>query len=203
MKVERSRFLLLTTALAAASAVGIMATGCTVTSKDKGTTTPPVTTVDSGGTDGGGDAYYPDGGDGGACHDDTGDAPTCTGASPGCGAACEHYLPNYKKAVARDIISCLIGLPTCEGTGVEAQMATCVQLALGKACDDTTATGFCTPIAESCASDGGTAALDLDICTGLAKGLNATGRTAFTTCVTKGTAGYCIASPTTCVVTLE
>src|SRR4051794_38722437 len=100
MKVDRTRFLLLTTALSAATAVGVMATGCTVTSTDKGTVTPP-TTEDSGGGDGGYDAYYPDASDSSACLDDTGAAPSCAAANATCTVACERYLTNYTKGVAR------------------------------------------------------------------------------------------------------
>jgi len=202
MKVDRSRFLLLTTALAAASAVGVMATGCTVTSTDKGTTTP-TPGVDGSTADTGTDAYVADGGDGGACLDDTGGAASCTGISTSCAAACEPYLANYKSGVARDIISCLNSLPTCEGTGAETQIANCVQLALAKTCDDPSATTFCTPMAESCGADGGTTGLELTACVGVAKGLNATGRAAFTTCVTEGTAGYCATAPSVCVGSVE
>ncbi|HSO38718.1 MAG TPA: hypothetical protein VLT33_39585 [Labilithrix sp.] len=204
MKVDRSRFLLLTTALAAASAVGVMATGCTVTSTDKGTTTPP-SGVDSGGAadDGGADAYYTDGGDGGACLDDTGETPTCAAVNASCTAACQHYLPNYKKGVARSIIGCIAALPTCEGVDAQAEVSNCVQIALGKACADNTATDFCTPISESCGADAGKAALDLQVCTDVATGLNSSGRAAFTTCITEGTAGYCKLDPTSCVELIE
>ncbi len=41
-------------------------------------------------------------------------------------------------------------------------------------------------------------------CQDLAIGLNATGRTAFTSCVTEGqTGGYCTADPGACIDTLE
>lgn len=205
MRVDRSRFLLLTAALAAASAVGVMATGCTVTSTDKGTTTPtptPTPDVDSSTPDSGTDtdAYVAtDGGDGGACLGDTGGAASCSGVSTSCAATCAPYLANYKVGVARDIISCLDTLPTCEGTDAEAKIANCVKLALAKTCDDSTATDFCAPMAESCGTASGTAAAELEACVGVAKGLNATGRAVFTQCVTEGTAGYCGANPSVCV----
>lgn len=201
MKVDRSRFLLLTTALAAASAVGVMATGCTVTSTDKGTTPTPA--VDGSVADTGTDAYTTDGGDGAACLDDTGGAASCSGISTSCAAACEPYLANYKSGVARDIISCLNSLPTCEGTQAEVQIANCVKLALAKTCDDASATAFCAPMAESCGADGGTVGLEQAECVGVAKGLNATGRAAFTTCVTEGTPGYCRTAPSLCVGSVE
>ena len=205
MKVDRSRFLLLTTALAAASAVGVMATGCTVNSTDKGTTTPtPTPGVDGSVPDSGTDAYTnPDGGEGGACLDDSGGAASCSGVSTSCAATCAPYLANYKSGVARDIISCLTTLPTCEGTDAEAQISNCVQLALAKSCEDLTATEFCAPMAESCGIAGANASTELEACVGVAKGLNATGRAVFTQCVTEGTAGYCKTNPSVCVGSVE
>ena len=113
---------------------------------------------------------------------------------------CAHYLPNYKKGVARAITECIIKLPTCEGA--TAEVANCVQNALAKACPDSTAVGFCSPIVESCKGDGGDAGvapLDIGECTDMATGLNSAGRAAFTSCVTEGTAGYCKASPSSCI----
>ena len=205
MKVDRNRFLMLTTALAAATAVGAMVTGCTVTSTDKGT--PPITDCKNASCDAGNDAYVSEAGDGGdasACLTDDGVAPTCEGLDVSCQAACAGYLANYKKGVARDITACLLKLPTCEGASTE--IASCVQGALGRACDDPSTTSFCTPFVMSCGGDGGDGgpqSLDLGECKDVATGLNSAGRAAFTSCVTEGTAGYCIASPTSCIDAIE
>jgi hypothetical protein len=177
-----------------------MATGCTIKSADPGT--PVVPTPDSGGgadAYGGGDGYSSDGG---ACLTDDGVAPTCAGANTSCTAACERFIPNYKKGVARAITDCIIALPTCEGA--ETEITACVQSALSKTCDDPSAGTFCSPVVESCLADGGTnSSLDLAQCTDLARGLNETGREAFTTCITDESTGYCKADPSTCFSTLK
>jgi hypothetical protein len=210
MNVDRARFLLLTTALSAATAVAVSATGCSATSdtKDGGTTnTTPDT--DSGTADSSTDAYAADGDtDGGACLDDTGLAATCDGVPADCSTICEHYLPTFKKGVARAITGCLVKLPTCEGAQVE--IANCVQNALGQACPDPTAEDYCNPLSEACGGadggDAGMSTLPRADCIDLAAGLNDTGRTAFTTCITEGAdagAGYCIADPNTCIDAIE
>jgi hypothetical protein len=203
MNVDRTRFLLLTSALSAATAVAAVASGCTVNNTDKSTTPA----VDSGiETDGASaDAWVaPDAGDAeaAACLDDKGESPSCAAVDASCSTACQHYLPNFKKGVARSIISCLSGLPTCEGAGTA--IANCVQLALAASCQDTTATDFCTPVVESCKpTDGGTSPLDITECVDLVTGLNSTGRASFTTCVTEGTPGYCGPTPSACIDSLE
>lgn len=210
MKVDRSRFLLLTTALSAATAVAITA-GCTVKSSDNGssgTTTPP--TEAGSPYDSSPDAYATDGDtDGGSCLDDTGSAPDCTAQTgTACTTVCQHYLPNYKKGVARSIADCLKLLPSCEGA--DNAILACVQTALGAACQDPTAEGYCGPLADACNSDAGTDAgaaspLEKQDCVDLANGLNSTGRAAFTTCITEGmtTAGYCTSDPTSCIDQIE
>ena len=180
MNVDRARFLLLTTALSAATAVAISASGCSATSdtKDSGTTEPTPTT-DSGTDAYTADAYTGDSSteDGGACLDDTGLAPTCEGAALNCSTICEHYIPTFKQGVGRAIADCIIKLPTCEGA--QAEIANCVQNALGAACPDPTAEGFCAPLSTACGAadggDAGAAALPLADCNDLATGLNTRG----------------------------
>lgn len=210
MNVDRARFLLLTTALSAATAVALSATGCSATSdtKDGGTTnTTP-------GTDAGTDAYTADAytGDsstedgGGACLDDTGLAPTCEGAALDCSTICQHYIPTFKKGVGRAITDCIIKLPTCEGAQVE--IANCVQIALAEACPDPTAEGYCVPLSTACGDadggDAGASTLPVSDCIDLASGLNAAGRTAFSSCINDNQgASYCVADPNTCIDTIE
>ena len=209
MNVDRARFLLLTTALSAATAVAMSASGCTVANetKDGGTTDPNPTTDSGSGTDATTDAYTADGAtDGGACLDDTGLAPTCEGAALDCATICQHYIPTYKNGVGRAIADCIVKLPTCEGAQVE--IANCVQNALGAACPNPTAEGYCVPLSTACGAadggDAGAAALPVADCIDLATGLNATGRTAFTACLNDNMdAGYCVANPNTCIDTIE
>lgn len=209
MNVDKARFLLLTTALSAATAVALSASGCTVKNDatDAGTTNPDPTVDSGGGTDSGADGYTYDSSteDGGACLDDTGLAPTCEGAAADCSTICQHYIPTFKNGVGRAIAECIIKLPTCEGADVA--IANCVQNALGAACPDPTAEDFCQPLSNACdgdAGDGGAGSLPLSDCNDLATGLNATGRTAFAACIndTQG-ANYCVADPNTCIETIE
>jgi hypothetical protein len=209
MNVDRARFLLLTTALSAATAVALSASGCTVKNDatDAGTTNPNPTT-DSGTDAYTADAYTGDSSteDGGACLDDTGLAASCDGVPADCSTICQHYLPTFKKGVARSITACLVKLPTCEGAQVE--IANCVQNALGAACPDPTAEGYCGPLSTTCGDadggDAGMATLPVADCIDLASGLNDQGRAAFTACINDGMgAGYCVADPNTCIDTIE
>ena len=209
MNVDRARFLLLTTALSAATAVAMSATGCSATSE----TTDGGATQTTPGTDSGTDAYTADAytgdsstEDAGACLNDTGLAATCEGAPLDCATICEHYLPTFTKGVARAITACIIALPTC--AGADAAIANCVQNALGAACPDPAAEGYCLPLSNACGDgdggDAGAATLPLADCIDLAQGLNTQGRTAFTACINDGMgAGYCVADPNTCIDTIE
>ena len=209
MNVDRARFLLLTTALSAATAVAMSASGCSATSdtKDSGTT-EPLPGVDSGTDAYAADAYTGDSSteDAGACLNDTGLAPTCEGAALNCATICEHYIPTFTKGVGRAITGCIIKLPSC--AGADAEIANCVQNALGAACPDPTAEGYCAPLSSACGDadggDAGVAALPLADCIDLAQGLNTQGRTAFTACINNGMgAGYCVPDPNTCIDSIE
>lgn len=203
MNVDRARFLLLTTALSAATAVAASASGCsaTNTATDGGTTTP----VDSGGADGyAADAFSGDSSveDGGACLDDTGLAPTCEGAALNCATLCAHYIPIFKNGVGRAITECIIKLPTCDGADVA--LAKCVDDALAQVCPDPTAEGFCAPLATACGpgdgGDGGVGSLPLAKCNPVAAGLNTQGRKELEACLNDGMdAGYCVADPDICI----
>ena len=206
MNVDRARFLLLTTALSAATAVAASASGCSATSdtKDSGTTAP--TPVDSGA-----DSYTADGAtgdssteDGGACLDDTGLAPTCEGAALDCASLCAHYIPIFKNGVGRAITECILKLPTCAGADVA--LAKCVDDALAQVCPDPTAEDFCTPLATACGpgdgGDGGAGSLPLATCNPVAAGLNTQGRTELEACLKDNTdagASYCTADPDICI----
>jgi hypothetical protein len=212
MNVDRARFLLLTTALSAATAVAMSATGCSATSdtKDGGSSSGTTPETDSGtGTDATTDAYSSDAStDSGACLDDTGLAPTCEGAALNCATICQHFIPTYKNAVGRAITECIVALPSCEGIGTDTLIAECVQKGLAAACPDPTAEGYCAPLSTACGDadggDAGAAALPLPDCITLATGLNATGRTAFSACINNSMgANYCVADPITCVDTLK
>ena len=210
MKVDRARFLLLTTALSAATAVAMSATGCTIKSDaaDAGPSTNTPTGDGGSDTDGGADAaadgYASDSSteDGGACLDDTGLAPTCEGANTSCTATCEHYLTTFKKGVARAITGCIIALPSCEGGSLE--ITNCVQNALAQACPDPTAEGFCEPLATTCNGDGSATTFSKSDCTDVATGLSQAGRTQLADCVQEGQGvNYCTPDPTSCIDDIE
>ena len=204
MIVDRARFLLLTTALSAATAVAASASGCSATSDTKDSGTTQTIPVDSGADGYTADAYTGDSSteDGGACLDDTGLAPTCEGAALDCSSICTHYIPIFKKGVGRAITECIIKLPTCESADVA--LAKCVDDALAAVCPDPTAEDFCAPLSTACGpgdgGDGGVGSLPLAKCNPLAAGLNAQGRTEFKACLNDGMdAGYCVADPDICI----
>ncbi len=214
MKVDKTRFLLLTGALAAATVVGVGTTsGCTTTS----TSTDGGTTGDSGpGTDSGGD----DGstGDSGACLGDTAStpAPDAEGgggidcSANGCDLQCASASANFRAGVAEEIQKCLLKLSACEDNA--AGINGCIEDAVGKACTDSSATTFCTPLVTACGgggeggadastADGGASqtVFDQNNCEALATALSADGRTALKTCVDEGIAGNCTADPGFCI----
>jgi len=210
MNVDKARFLLLTTAISAATAVALSASGCTVQEKDKDTGSSGNTPTDSGG--GGADATTDgsttdsstqdggDGGDGGACLTDDGVAPTCSDAGTGytCEDACGRYGVNFKKGLARSIKDCFYKLPTCEGADVDKQA--CVDTAARAACADPTAVTYCATLYCSTSTNPGT--LQKDDCEAVAKLLSTTGRTNFTTCITEA-GGACSATAELCLDAIQ
>jgi hypothetical protein len=210
MKVDRTRFLLLTTALSAATAVGAMATGCSITNTTTDAGTTPGTTDGGVDTDATADAAYVDGGDGGdggACLGDEGLPPSCATASASCATVCADVATNYKNAVGRAIVDCLLALPTCESALND--RAACFQAALGRACSDTTAATECTPIVAACdvdggaVGDGGTSVIAQTECVDLLTGLNATGRATFTTCTQEIGPGTCSSTANLCIGSMQ
>ncbi len=208
MKVDRTRFLLLTGTISTATALAMAgASGCTVVSKSDGSdaSTTPATTDDGGST-------TPSANDGGGAKGDAGTTSDCLGsggddggaldcsalAANGCDIACEGYATNFKPEVAKAIADCLLLLPSCEGD-FDAMQA-CTTAALAKACDDATAKTFCAPIASACGkNDGGAADIDSSTCEALAKGLSTEGRGSFLSCVDEGTPGYCTPDSSYCL----
>lgn len=201
MNVDKAHFLLLTAALSAATAVAGAASGCSATSdaKDGGATSP--TQEDGGQTDAGSDGSTSDGStaDGGACLDDTGPAPTCTGAAdPTCKTVCDSLTASYKNGVARAIGDCILQLPSCEGP--PDLFDACVYGALAKACPDPTAEGYCTPLSTACVEDGGATTLTNAACVKVAQALTPAGRTSFESCIHGNTPDttVCVADPLRC-----
>lgn len=209
MKVDRARFLLLTGAIGAATALALTgASGCTVVQKTSGSdgggsTSNPETDSGSSTTDGGGTTVKDDAGTTtsdclGSGSSDAGALDCSTLAANGCDVYCDTYATNFKPAIAKAIADCLVKLPTCEG-GMDAMKA-CTDAALAKACDDPSAKTFCTPVASECAkNDAGAEGLTQSSCEGLAKGLSEQGRTDFLSCIDEGSPGYCTYASAFCV----
>lgn len=206
MNVDKARFLLLTTAISAATAVALSASGCTVQSKDKDTgssgNTPPVD--GGGGTDAPSDGYVADSSDAGdgsvACLGDDGMGPVCSDAGTGytCEDACTKYGVNFKKAIARSIKDCFYKLPTCEGA--TAQRLACVDNAAQAACPDPTTEAFCAPL--YCATSTAMGTLQKADCAAVGKLLSTAGRTAFTTCINEA-GGGCNALAEVCLDSIQ
>jgi hypothetical protein len=214
MKVDRTKFLLLTGALSAATTVALMSTsGCTTTSAttDGGATQP---TGDSG----------PDSTteDGGACLGDSvvegGDAASYDCSQSTCATDCTNVQGAYRAGIAQDAVQCILALPTCESGGAEARK--CAEDALAKACDDAAATSLCTKLVADCtapsdagydadastADAGSGAAFDQASCVALVRALSDEARTTFTSCVTEGAGagnGFCKTDPVTCLDALR
>ena len=212
MKIERSRFLVLTAAMAAASAASY---ACTVTNNtaadgggggggdagggDGSSGSDGSSALDGGGSDGGGS----DGGAGDsatACNDNVidGGASSCSSLGPdsgldgGCGADprangfCTALQTNLKPAIAEMAIQCFKIAPACEG------IDDCLTTALAAACADPTAAAACQSMQTACDDAGVEAGTGLDAgtfasdCAQIVSGLTAAGRAAFATCYDQG-----------------
>jgi hypothetical protein len=216
MKIDKSRFLLLTTSLAAtATALAVATVACnstsTSTDNDSG---PPTTTPEAGGggdggkTDGGGeqclgtDGTAPmcsptgeGGGDEDAGADDAGDGGTAATVAK-CQFECQTASSTFKTGVAVAINACLdkaVADPTVEGACAGA-LPGCATEAIGKACDDDTAAAFCTENLAQCGGGGddagtdggGASGITQDKCVAVAKALSGEGRTSLSTCISEG-----------------
>ncbi len=203
MKIDKNRFLLLTTTIAAtaAAALVVSATGCntvnTVNNDGPGNGVPP--TDDAGPTDD--DAGADDAGDhdgGPACLGNTGAAPVCGPAEEGedaggfakCAYECDKFNATFKTDIAKSINDCLdlaFDGPTFEGCADAAP--TCVETAIAQACDDTEAEPFCTTLLAGC-SDAG-ASVTQEQCTAVARALSEEGKTTLQSCVVESGCGDC------------
>jgi hypothetical protein len=218
MKVDRARFLTLTGALSAATGLAFG----TMSACSSSNTVMPTQAPDAAGGDSATDGESEATTDAGICLGDAVDAGDAGDASAiecsdggvaanGCGLVCDNVTTRFKAAIAGDILDCVAKLPTCEGA--DDAIADCIGKSLAKACPDSTASSFCTPLVGTCTPDGGPdggdagdAGADSGVpvfnqssCEALAKGLSGDGRAAFTTCITEGVAGNCTADPGYCV----
>jgi hypothetical protein len=206
MKLDRTRFLMLTTAISGAIAACTVG-ACSVNSTTNngpgggdGSTGDDGATGNDGSTthDGSGEASTNDGGnEATTCDDSVGSAGACADyADGGTGPAdagdggsvclssafCDSTLANLKPKVAQAAIACVVALPTCEsGAGID----TCVETALAGACADTTGKAACDQIASVCGDAGADAGVSPADCQKYTAGLTAAGRTAFVACMTE------------------
>ena len=201
MKVDKTRFLFLTSAITAA--IGA-ASGCALVSTsggnaDGGTTPTPdgATTGDGGSTSDASPeaATTSDASDSGAACLGESDAGSgnCSALGNGCALQCTDIVTRFKGDIALQAIDCVSKLPTCEAA--ELDIIACVDKSLANACTDPTATTFCTPLVTACNSP----ALTQAACEQVATGLTAGGRTTFTDCITEGGASSCTADPKFCI----
>ena len=219
MKIDATRFLLLTSVLTAAAGLSVMA-GCSSKAEDPapthaqeanstgtaaptattdGTpktapTTPPKTTTPPPSEKDAGAAGDSGGGGGGAaCLDDKTPAvqPACPteGAGDECTGACGDYETNFKKGVSADIRKCLTKAICQAGT-----TSSCTDKALAKVCADPTATTFCTPNVTGCKGANAADTITQASCETVAKGLTAAGRDLLQNCFeTDAVCGDCFA----------
>ncbi len=204
MKIDKSRFLLLTTSIAAATtALVVSATGCNTvhTEDDAGSSSGSTPTADSG------SSTDDDAGEGGAtsdadaalaCLGNTGAAPLCGPANEGedagglakCSYECDKFNATFKTEVAKDISACLDTAfegPTFEGCAGAAPP--CVEAAVAKACDDPEADTYCTTLLAGCGDAG--VAVTQEQCVSFVRALSNEGKTTLTTCTAEGTCGDC------------
>ncbi|HEY8075473.1 MAG TPA: hypothetical protein VIF62_15220 [Labilithrix sp.] len=204
--------------LAAPSVVLVLGVwiGCS-TVEDAPVTHPPATTDSGGGgSDSGG------GGDGasGGCLTEDMNPPDCDTIDNGCDGPCNDFSRAYTSGVARDIASCLAGLPNCDDA---APIHACADASIAKACDKSGAALLCTPLVAACskdagpmdagkmdAGDGGDAGdmpppmksstvFDEATCERIMKALSPDGQQGFGDCLDNGNAGQCTDDPGGCV----
>lgn len=210
MKIDKSRFLLLTTSLAATAAAALVvstsACNTTTTETDAGGNNTPGTDAgnnhngDSSTADGSTKTDAGDAGDGAvACLGTDGTAPLCEevdgGADSGAAAKCSFECTNVSKllkaGVAAAISSCMdttVADPTVEGACSNA-LAPCVEGAVAKACDDDTAAAYCTTTLQAC---GDASAVPTQAeCVSVVKALSGEGKTMLTSCTAEGDCGSC------------
>jgi len=108
-----------------------------------------------------------------------------------CAAACERLVPRYKAGVATAAATCIANLRSCTSA---AEVLPCVDLALGRACADPTATPYCTPLVTACDPNAGGvgSVISQDGCVSFASGMSPSGRAAFASCIqSKIASGTC------------
>jgi hypothetical protein len=210
MKIDKRRFLLLTSAIATTATVAIVSTtACNTVQTDTDTTNNP--RLDGGDPDGAGYDDDADTDGGPTCLGDRGAAPVCEppddgemdgGADAGDGGAavsakcpyeCTSASQLFKSEVATAISGCIdkaVPDPTVEGACDEA-LTPCVDEVLGNACDDETAAEYCTTTLKNC-DDAGKTPTQTE-CVAAVKARSGQGKTALTQCTQDTACEECFA----------
>jgi hypothetical protein len=197
MQLDRSRFLLLTSALAAATAVSFTAGlgGCSKadSTTDGGATTDATASDSSPVEDGSTDAADASTADASGCLTNDGLPPNCDPYDGGaqCNYQCQAAARHFKNQVAVKAAACIDQnmniAPTCEG-GEPA----CVEAATAAACTDPAAAPFCAGFLASCADAGDGGTITQAECLSIANGLSGGGRDYLTTCVASSDCRFCL-----------
>ena len=203
MKIDRARFLILTSVIAAGVAGAVA--GCS-SSADKGTSSADVdassdasTTTDSSSTE---DGSTDDASDAAACLAANGDAgpdagdplSDCASLTGLCGPACESMALRVTQVVGNEVFACMKAKQNqaaCQSTFTGYTLVgDCSDPILDQLCPDPTAASFCAPLVATCngvdagAPDAGLKhAFTQANCEKYVAALTARGRTSLTTCV--------------------
>lgn len=222
MKIDKSRFLALTGAIAAATMVSVGAAGCVIKTaddkespadnKDAGNTPEadagPEDDADAGpkedastDSDGSTDAETP------ACLDDTGPEANCEVLPTSCAEACENMLFvdwGLKNGVMLDMIDCLTGLPTCvdEDGGPSKAAWECRDEAAKKACVTDSDKALCETLVDNC-WEVSAGMFSEEFCEITAGAIREDLHENLVDCVTEGVDGYCTPDPMWCLLSIE
>jgi hypothetical protein len=202
MKIDKNRFLFLTTSLAATAAAALVVTtsacNTTTTDTDAGNNNPPQNDAGSNEDEGGTNGGDPDASEPGSCLGSEERPPFCSpevegvdsGVTAKCGNECIMAANIFKPAVAEDINKCLntVPDPTEEGACYE-KLAPCIADSIAKACDDQAATEFCSAVLATC-DEAGAVPTQAE-CEAVARAMTSPAREAFTTCTVEGGCEVC------------
>lgn len=227
MKIDKSRFLLLTGAIAAATMVSVGAAGCVITTNDKDSTEDTdggTTPGPDAGLDDDADAASPDDPDASpdadastdpdadepdppACLDDSAPAVNCFDALPtSCAEVCEYIVDSdwgLKSGVLQEMVSCLGSLPSCDDGIVSDEAWACRDDAVAKACVTNNDKEICEPLVTSCATEGWENLFTQEVCEQTIAAIDENEQERFVICVTEGIDDFCTADPMYCLLQTE
>lgn len=130
-------------------------------------------------------------------------APLACADIASCSGLCERVATRFKRGVAQAAIACLRDLGAC---GDANAARSCVARALGRACADTTAAGYCRPLVTACDPNAGGAGSNISQadCERFASSLSASGRNTLKICMdAQVSGGTCASDVVDCFRALE